>query len=260
MFPELLRFPWYGRSSAREYGLLSSKWKAMMLDNTLETEFIPGTNVKGQVAGANWSFLLPSLELERIICFGGLPAAQLVNLARLAYEVVVICSDERMAQAVDEIGRRHGLANLRSMSLDGATGLPDSSVSLALISGKGDARRLAHDPAFQNELRRILKPDGLIYLELRGLRSRSALRRLAGAFGATQLYWLTPMSGEMHTAVPSQDQVTMRYFLRHGLTSRSIDLGVLKRAVRSVKAHGRRKLPPYHQQLCIARTASNRVA
>ena len=60
------------------------------------------------------------------------------------------------------------------------------------------------------------------------------MRRLAELFGASRLYWLTPLGGEMHTAVPAQDQATMRYFLRHGLTSRSLDLGVLKRAVRSL--------------------------
>jgi hypothetical protein len=210
-----------------------------MLDTTLATEFIPSSNLKGEVAGANWSFLLPSLELERIICFGALPSkgypARLISLARLCSELVVICLDERMAQAVDDAGRRHGLTNVRSISLGGAAGLADASVSLALISGAADARRLTHDRSLQVELCRILKPDGMIYFERRGLPDQlcgRAVRRLAEAFGASRLYWLTPLGGEMHTAVPAQDQATMRYFLRHGLISRSLDLGVLKRAVR----------------------------
>jgi hypothetical protein len=213
-----------------------------MLDTTLTTEFIPSTNLKGEVAGANWSFLLPSLNLERIVCFGALLSkgypARLISLSRLCSELVVICADERMAQAVDDIGRRHGVANVRSISLGGAAGLADDSVSLALISGASDARRLTHDRALQVELRRILKPDGLIYFERHGLpdqlRGGGAVRRLAELFGAARLYWLTPLGGEMHTAVPAQDQATIRYFLSHGLTSRSLDLGVLKRAVRSL--------------------------
>ena len=144
-----------------------------MLDITLETEFIPGVNVRGEVAGANWSFLLPSLELERIVCFGALSPkgypARLISLARLCSELVVICVDERMAQAVDDVGRRHGVANVRSISLGGAAGLADASVALALISGASDARRLTRDRALQAELRRILKPDGMIYFERRGL-------------------------------------------------------------------------------------------
>jgi hypothetical protein len=212
-----------------------------MLDTTLATEFIPSTNLKGEVAGANWSFLLPSLELERIVCFGALSSAgypaRLISLARLCSELVVICADERMAQVVDAASRRHGLGNVRSISLGGAASLADDSVSLALIAGAGDARRLTHDRALQAELRRILKPDGLIYFERHGLpdqlRGSGAVRRLAESFGASRLYWLTPLGGEMHTAVPAQDQATMRYFLHHGLTSRSLDIGVLKRAVRA---------------------------
>src|SRR5262245_6278654 len=211
-----------------------------MLDTTLATEFIPGTNLKGEVAGANWSFLLPSLELERIVSFGALSArgypARLISLARLCGELVVICADERMAQAVDEAARRHALANVRSISLGGAAGLADQSVSLALISGAGEARQLTRDRALQVDLRRILKPDGLIYFERHGLpdQLRAAPRRLAEMFGAPRLYWLTPLGGEMHTAVPAQDQATMRYFLHHSLISRSIDLATFKRAARSL--------------------------
>jgi hypothetical protein len=220
-----------------------------MLDTTLTTEFIPSTNLKGEVAGANWSFLLPSLDLERIVCFGALSSkgypARLISLARLCSELVVICADERMAQAVDDASRRHGLANVRSISLGGAAGLADDSVSLALISGATNARQLMRDRALQAELRRILKPDGLIYFERHGLpdqlRGSGAMRQLAELFGVARLYWLTPLGGEMHTAVPAQDQATMRYFLGHGLTSRSLDLGVLKRAVRSL---GRRSVAP----------------
>jgi hypothetical protein len=165
-----------------------------MLDTTLATEFIPSTNLKGEVAGANWSFLLPSLDLERIVCFGALSpkreSARLINLARLCSELVVICVDERAAQAVDDAARRNGLANVRSISLGGAAGLADDSVSLALITGAGDARRLTRDRALQVELRRILKRDGLIYFERRGLPDQlrgGAVRRLAESFGASRL-------------------------------------------------------------------------
>lgn len=222
-----------------------------MLDTTLATEFIPSTNLKGEVAGANWSFLLPSLDLERIVCFGALSSrgypARLISLARLCSELVVICVDERMAQAIDDAGRRHGLTNVRSISLGGAAGLADDSVSLVLISGASDARRLTRDRSLQIELRRILKHDGLIYFERRGLPDQlrgGAVRRLAESFGASRLYWLTPLGGEMHTAVPAQDQATTRYFMRHGLTSRSLDLGVLKRAVRSLGGRAAKPAAP----------------
>ncbi|MFN8476212.1 MAG: hypothetical protein U0074_00080 [Kouleothrix sp.] len=41
-----------------------------MLDITLATEFLPGTNVKGEVTGANWLFLLPMMDIARVVCFG----------------------------------------------------------------------------------------------------------------------------------------------------------------------------------------------
>src|SRR5215212_5358958 len=113
-----------------------------MLDTTLATEFIPSTNLKGEVTGANWSFLLPSLDLERIVCFGALSSkgypARLISLSRLCSDLVVICVDEPMAQVADAAGRRHGLVNMRSISLGGAAGLADNSVSLALIAGAAD--------------------------------------------------------------------------------------------------------------------------
>jgi hypothetical protein len=108
----------------------------------------------------------------------------------------------------------------------------------------------------------MLKPDGSIYFEWRGLldqlRGGAALRRLAAAFAAPQLYWITPATGEMHTAVPAQDLATMRYFLRHGLTSRSIDLGAAKRAVRSLKTP--RMAQADTQMIAAARGANGKPA
>jgi len=40
-----------------------------MLELTLATQFVPGTNLRGEVSGANWMFLLPALDLERVICW-----------------------------------------------------------------------------------------------------------------------------------------------------------------------------------------------
>src|SRR5690606_27010041 len=60
-----------------------------MLERTLSTQFIPGTNLRGEVAGANWSYLLPSLELEHIVCLGAPTSASLAALARLGRVSIV---------------------------------------------------------------------------------------------------------------------------------------------------------------------------
>ncbi len=43
-----------------------------MLETTLSTTFVPGSNVKGQVAAANWTFLLPSLRAAHLPITTGL--------------------------------------------------------------------------------------------------------------------------------------------------------------------------------------------
>ena len=58
-----------------------------MLETTLATRFEPGTNVRGGVVGASWTFLLPSLELERVLCVGVPRLGELRTLARLARDV-----------------------------------------------------------------------------------------------------------------------------------------------------------------------------
>ncbi|MGH3036358.1 MAG: hypothetical protein ACRDMU_04185, partial [Gaiellaceae bacterium] len=40
------------------------------LEASLDAPPVPGSNMKGDVAGANWWFLLPSLRAERIVCLG----------------------------------------------------------------------------------------------------------------------------------------------------------------------------------------------
>src|SRR5436853_2342402 len=112
-----------------------------MLDTTLTTEFAPGTNLKGGVAGANWSFLLPSLGLEQIVCFGAPSAATLTTLARLGDAVTVVCASARQLTRVREQSRRSGLDNVQLVAIVGSAALPipDSSVDLALLLGRDGA-------------------------------------------------------------------------------------------------------------------------
>lgn len=209
-----------------------------MLDTTLTTTFVPGTNLKGSVAGGNWSFLLPSLDLDRIVCFGAPSEATLRTLSRLGREVVVACADPHQIQQLGMLNRRAGLDNIRLSFVDRHSALliPGASVDLALIAGENGGRRLQRDRALLAEIQRLLKPEGLVYCEFGG-----PLDRLFGGdpadsvvegFGARLLFWLTPQSGEMRTAVPLCDQATTGYFLRNSLYSSSANLRVLKRAER----------------------------
>jgi len=52
-----------------------------MLDVTLNTKFVVGTNLRGDMASADWRFLLPRLSFERVLCLGvpELPAVAVLS-------------------------------------------------------------------------------------------------------------------------------------------------------------------------------------
>jgi hypothetical protein len=187
-----------------------------MLEMTLATEFVPGTNLKGNVAGANWSFLLPSLELERILCVGVSATAGLATLARVGREVLVVCERPQQIEQIDTLSRQRGLLNVRPIAADSRGQLPLDESSVDLISLGADA------PSGQVEalIARFLKPDGLVYFENGGGKVAS----LPNDAGPTQRFWVTPMRGEMQTAVPADDRRTIDYFVRHALYSPSLRL------------------------------------
>ena len=58
-----------------------------MLDFTRASSYEPGTNLRGEQADTTWLFILPSLELERVLCVGSPSAGTLATLTPLAGEV-----------------------------------------------------------------------------------------------------------------------------------------------------------------------------
>lgn len=205
-----------------------------MLDITLATEFLPGTNVKGEVTGANWLFLLPKMDIARVVCFGAPAIGGLVALARATAEVVV-CADGVTLDHIGEQAKQYQLTNVDLVK--GTLHLAAASAGLVLIADPDALANFGSDAAAVAELQRLLAPDGVVYVEQPGLiagkRDQAAIRRLVAAVGTPQRFWLTPMNGEMHTAIATGDQATTNYFLRYSLTSRSVNLSTLKRAVRA---------------------------
>jgi SAM-dependent methyltransferase len=206
-----------------------------MLDTTLKATFVPGTNLKGDVAGANWTFLLPRLELAQIVCIGVLPLTSAVTLSRIGQRVWIVAQHTQQLDPIVQAQRRMQLSNLKLFVADShaVLPLPSQTSDLVVIAGSRVLRHLQHDRSLLTELRRVLKPDGSLYLEIGGLTSiqldKQALESVIEYFGGAQLFWLTPFSGEMHTAVPLRDCDTMKYFLNHRLYSPSIKLRGLDR-------------------------------
>ncbi|MDZ7360024.1 MAG: phosphotransferase [candidate division KSB1 bacterium] len=204
-----------------------------MLENTLSTDFIPGTNLTGGVARAAWRFLLPNLELERIVCFG-VPAAPTLNvLATMGKETLVISTAAGKIDAVrQEIDRQNVV--LSHVVDFNRLPLPDKSVSLVFLAGKKELANLLPDAIFLAELDRLLKEDGAIYFEMKALSERAVARQMMQSlaelgFKARREFWLTPFKGELRTAFPLDDRMS-KYLFTNTLYGRSPKKRALSRA------------------------------
>jgi hypothetical protein len=149
------------------------------VDTALSARFVPGSNLKGDVVGANWRFLLPSLELERVVVVGDVGPSTRAALGQRGAEIV----GEHEARL-----------------------LPPGSVDLVVVER---ASRLERDPALQGELARLLSPAGLVWLELRRPHAR-----LDGGLAQLASYRLAPPRGEIQGAAPAGDPAAVRFLRR----------------------------------------------
>jgi Phosphotransferase enzyme family len=173
-------------------------------------DFTPGSNVKGAVGGANWCYLLPSLELGRIVCLGAPSPAALRTLARLGDQVLV-CAPPRTLRRIGGGSDSGGRANVSLLECErsGAVPLPDGSADLVVIArprlGLSLGRRLEQEAA------RLLTPNGLLYRETRFFRPAGTGTRL----------WLAPATGEVRVAAPLGDRDAIA-FLEAGFGNRAL--------------------------------------
>ncbi|MCX6049058.1 MAG: phosphotransferase [Chloroflexi bacterium] len=211
-----------------------------MLEITRSTTFVPGANLRGEVAGANWMFLRPSLEAGQIICIGLPPPTTLVTLAHFSQTVTILCRTQSQMDEVSATGQQRKLNNLQPWLVGDkpALPLPANSVDLVFLVDWPAGWWLRRDGTLRTELRRLLKPEGLLYYETYGLLARlqgGAAQKFSQPDDTTQNLWLTPLWDELHTAVPSTDPATIRYFLRQNLVSPSFDLQRFKRVLNLLK-------------------------
>lgn len=171
-----------------------------MFDEIIRASFSNSSNLRGDPLDGNWFFLLPNLEIKRVLCIGQPSLQTQATLASLTNDVV-------RADNVKDI---------------------DSNFDLIYV----DSIKAAGDVS---ELIRFLTPRGYIYYEDRG---SSALPLLLEG-RVIQSLWLTPTFGNMQTAVPLTDQLTVDYFNEAGLYTPSVNqhtLDDLQRRWRKRKA------------------------
>ena len=152
--------------------------------------FRPGTNVKGDVGGANWSYLLPSLELDRVVCLGRPSRPALATLAGLG-EVTVWPS--------------------------GRADLPAGSANLVVVPAL--PRRRGARAGRLREAARLLGPDGVAYIE----------GRFRVRIGNTAPLWVAPAAGEVRLAAPARDREATAYLERRFLNPRVLRSQLLRR-------------------------------
>jgi len=206
-----------------------------MLELMLNTEFIPESNMSGDMACADWRFLLPSLDLEEVLCLRMPPIKVVFVLSTICRRLNVVSTDLKAIEELNRAARERGLSKLRVVHANDYARLPfsESSMDLVWIAGVDGSPNPARSPGVAEELARLLRPEGAVYFETFGLMDRflalRRFRRSGGGLDTRQEYWLTPQRGEMRTAVAVRDTAMVRHFFRHVLFGRSFRTRVLSR-------------------------------
>lgn len=189
-----------------------------MLDVTQGMEFRPGTNLSGDLACADWRFLLPRFDLRDVLILGTPPASSLQVLARFARKLIIASNDVQRLRSSPAVGYAAGVPNARIVAAKAYSHLPLPSQSMDLIWVTAGPDSPPLDlPLLSCELERLLHPEGAVYFESQGwiksLQASRLLRRFRSPwFGPPQIYCLTPHRGEMRTAVPFGDKAIAHYF------------------------------------------------
>jgi hypothetical protein len=210
-----------------------------MLESALATRFEPGSNRRDQAIGANWSFVLPSLEPERLLCLGAPSGQSLTALADRAHSIVVWCPHRqhrrRLAALVETAGWSHVTVEARIPEP-----LPRPGDGFDLVCLSADMARSL--PGGDDQLLlvpKLLRPDSQVYVELAGRRGRRLGRILLAELarhGYTdgRRLWLAPRRGEVRAAVPAASPEIRRYLVGRGLHRPESSSGPLDRAVRAL--------------------------
>jgi phosphotransferase family enzyme len=184
-------------------------------EQALEAHSVPGTNLRGAVDGANWCFLLPRLELGKVLVIGYPAPSSLATLAKLGDEVVVWAKSaehERIRMAIE--GR--SLENVGVLAAERER-LPirDGDVDVVLVA----SARLAGEVGVRSESRRVLKATGALYVEPSRLDLRRGLpfRRAFDGARRHELLWAAPAWGELRFAAPASDGGAVAYIERRFL-------------------------------------------
>ncbi len=208
----------------------------MILETTLSSEFTPGTNLTGGVASADWRYLLPSQELEHLLCLGIPSLRTLTVLSTISRRVHVVSSERYRVEKIEKEFHNQGVPNVQFICVEKFSNLPFYPGSMDLVylaDSRGNARYL-RQPETRQEINKLLKPQGVLYFEIHGLGqclgSRKILKMLAGqGFNLQGSFWLTPFGGDLRTALPVEERDISSYFFSNVIYGQSFKKRALSR-------------------------------
>lgn len=227
-----------------------------MLETALATTYEPASNMRDVAVGANWTFVLPSLAVERLLCLGAPSEPTLTTLARFARSVIVWCPDPRRRRRLAAFVQARGWAHV-----DVEAELPDSrprredGFDLVCLS-TDSARSLSTGGDGLRRVPALLHPDGRLYLEWSDRAARKAGRVLlaelarSGYLDSRRL-WLTPRRGEVRAAVPAAFPDVSAYLVHHGLHRPAAPVGLLDRATRLLLREHARTHPTHRTGIVV---------
>lgn len=212
----------------RETAAVASK----VLEATLSADYTPGTNRSGDLACADWRFLLPSLSLDVVVCIGMPRESTVKVLSTMANVIHVI--------AQDKIDAPECLQSMARVCIheDEAFPIDRNRVSLILIAREISRVLPPNGADWRSRLSRFLGPDTSVYLESHGVPALSGARsKLVASIcthigGREKTYWLTKQAGELRTAVPLGEPRIANYFFENVLYGVSYKSRLLSKAGR----------------------------
>jgi SAM-dependent methyltransferase len=178
---------------------------------TLGPLLTPSTNRKGRVAGAAWTYLLPSLTDGICLSLGAPAARSLPTLARRSREVVIVVETARQRLLLLARARRDRIANVRVIQMTSdRLPLPSASVDVVAVTDAEWLRRLDGEAPLARELGRVLTENGSVYLEWG---SREPPRELPWRVDARELLWLRTARGEVTDVAPRDDTLAIEHLV-----------------------------------------------